>query len=105
MSITIRVFSSSGQRRLTVSPSATLSDVHAALVKELQTVIVVKASQVSLFADRECTAPYPDLSTTLSSLGLNKNGSMVFAKHPPISSSSSSSYVNDSSPPRAGNVR
>jgi len=105
MSIVIRVFSQSGQRRVNVDPTATLADVHAALVKDLQTVITVKAAQVSLFADRECTAPYPDLSLSLSSLGLNKNGSMIFAKHPPISSASLKDGSSSTSPPRGGNVR
>ena len=105
MSIIIRVFSLSGQRRVNVAPTATLADVHAALVKDLQTVITVKDSQVSLFADRECTAPYPDMSVTLSSLGLSKNGSMVFAKHPPIITASTKERDSSSSPPRGGNVR
>ena len=105
MSIIIRVFSLSGQRRVTVAPTATLADVHAALVKDLQTVITVKASQVSLYADRECTAPYPDMSVALSSLGLNKNGSMIFAKHPPIATASMQEHDSSSSPPRGSNVR
>ena len=86
MSIVIRVFSSSGQRRVTVAPTATLNDVHAALVKDLQTAISwisVKPNQVSLFVDRECTAPFTDMSVTLPTLGLEE-GSMIFAKFPPV---------------------
>ncbi len=107
MSIIIRVQSSSGQRRVTVAPTATLNDVHAALVKDLQTVIVVKAAQVTLFADRECTAPFPDMSVALSSIGLSKNGSMIYAKHPPIAVSSLDTRSSSSSPPpaRGGNVK
>jgi hypothetical protein len=86
-----------------VAPTATLQEVHAALVKDLQAVIEVTAKQVLLFVDRECTAPFPDLSATLSSLGLNKNGSMVFAKHPTIEVSSHKE--SSSSPPRGSNVR
>ena len=106
MSIIIRVFSSSGQRRVTVAPTATLNDVHAALVKDLQTVIVCKAAQVSFFADRECTAPYPDMSVALSSLGLNKNGSMIFAKHPSVGAPTYERGDSSSPPPtKGGNVR
>ena len=106
MSIIIRVFSSSGQRRVTVAPTATLNDVHAAFVKDLQTVIVCKAAQVSLFADRECTAPYPDMSVALSSLGLNKNGSMIFAKHPSVGVPTYDRGDSSSPPPtKGGNVR
>jgi hypothetical protein len=102
MSIIIRVQSSSGQRRVTVAPTATLNDVHAAFVKDLQTVIVVKAAQVTLFADRECTAPFPDMSLSLSSLGLSKNGSMIYAKHPQIETSTYESRSASSSPPPSG---
>jgi hypothetical protein len=107
MSIIIRVQSSSGQRRVTVAPSATLHDVHSALVKDLQSVITVKAAQVSLFADRECTAPFPDLSLSLSDLGLSKNGSMIYAKHPPIAVASLDTRNSSSSPPpaRGSNVK
>ncbi len=106
MSIIIRVFSSSGQRRVTVAPTATLNDVHAAFVKDLQTVIVCKAAQVTFFADRECTVPYPDMSLALSSLGLNKNGSMIFAKHPSVGAPTYERGDSSSPPPtKGGNVR
>jgi hypothetical protein len=99
MSIIIRVFSSSGQRRVTVAPTATLNDVHTALVRDLQTVITVKAAQVTLFVDRECTAPFPDMTASLSSLDLNKNGASIFAKHPPVAVSSSDNRGHSESPP------
>jgi len=84
MSIVIRVWGSSGGlRRVTVAPTATLNDVHAALVKDLQTEISVKPDQVSLFVDEKCTAPFTDMSVTLPTLGLEE-GSMIFAKFPPV---------------------
>jgi hypothetical protein len=104
MSIVIRVFSSSGQRRVTVAPTATLNDVHAALVKDLQTQISVKPAQVSLFVDRECTAPFTDMSVTLPTLGL-KNGSMIFAKFPPVEVPTRVSQSSSTSPPRGSNVK
>ena len=84
MSIVIRVWGSSGSlRRVTVAPTATLNDVHAALVKDLQTEISVKPDQVSLFVDEKCTAPFTDMSVTLPTLGLEE-GSVIFAKFPPV---------------------
>jgi hypothetical protein len=104
MSIVIRVFSSSGQRRVTVAPTATLNDVHAALVKDLQTVSNVNPAQVSLFVDRECTASFTDMSLSLPTLGL-KNGSMIFAKFPPVEVPTRIPQSSSSSPPRGSNVR